>query len=63
MPPTLGTILVMVFWRFAVVPAIVLGLVMGFRKIPSTTACLQDPVFVSRFNMEAAYRLTPSHSS
>lgn len=58
-PPTLGTTLVIVFWRFIAVPAIVLGIVYGFRKIPSTTAYLQDPVFVSP---QAQKRLIFSHS-
>jgi hypothetical protein len=45
-PPTLGTTLVVVFWRFIAVPALVLAIVYGLRKIPSTTAYLQDPAFV-----------------
>ncbi|WVQ85124.1 hypothetical protein IAT38_007289 [Cryptococcus sp. DSM 104549] len=44
-PPTLGTVLLLVFWRFAVIPAIILPLVRGFHKIPSTKLYLQDPVF------------------
>ena len=46
-PPALGTVLVVTLWRFVVIPAIVLSMVFGFRKIPSTRAFLQDPVYVS----------------
>ncbi|WVW81419.1 hypothetical protein I302_103412 [Kwoniella bestiolae CBS 10118] len=44
-PPTLGTVLTLVAWRFIAIPAVVLSVVYGFRKIPSTKAYLQDPTF------------------
>ncbi|WWC57731.1 uncharacterized protein I303_100265 [Kwoniella dejecticola CBS 10117] len=44
-PPSLGTVLTLVVWRFIAIPAIVLSTVYGFRKIPSTKAYLQDPAF------------------
>nr|XP_019006139.1 mitochondrial carrier protein [Kwoniella mangroviensis CBS 8507]OCF69600.1 mitochondrial carrier protein [Kwoniella mangroviensis CBS 8507] len=47
-PPTLGTVLTLVAWRLIAIPVIVLFVVYGFRKIPSTKVFLQDPAFASR---------------
>ncbi|WVQ94289.1 hypothetical protein IAU59_001368 [Kwoniella sp. CBS 9459] len=44
-PPTLGTVLLLVAWRYIATPAIVISVIRGFRKIPSTRAYLQDPAF------------------
>ncbi|CAD6587356.1 MAG: hypothetical protein TREMPRED_004726 [Tremellales sp. Tagirdzhanova-0007] len=44
-PPTLGTVLVITFWRYICVPALVIAIIFGFRKIPSTKVYLQDPAF------------------
>ncbi|WVF66676.1 hypothetical protein IAT40_001417 [Kwoniella sp. CBS 6097] len=44
-PPTLGTVLLLVTWRYIATPAIVMSVIRGFRKIPSTKAYLQDPAF------------------
>ncbi|WRT63345.1 uncharacterized protein IL334_000250 [Kwoniella shivajii] len=44
-PPALGTVLTIVLWRFIAIPAIVLSVIYGFRKIPSTKVFLQDPAF------------------
>lgn len=58
MPPTLGAILTIVLWRFALIPLIVLYIVYGFRKIPSTKAYLQDPAFVSIVPFIALHRVS-----
>ncbi|RXK37497.1 hypothetical protein M231_05218 [Tremella mesenterica] len=44
-PPSLGTVLLLTFWRYILVPIISLSIIHGFRKIPSTHAFLQDPAF------------------
>ncbi|WWC67195.1 uncharacterized protein I206_101102 [Kwoniella pini CBS 10737] len=44
-PPSLGTVLTVVAWRFIAIPAVVLSTVYGFHKIPSTKVYLQDPAF------------------
>ncbi|OCF34749.1 mitochondrial carrier protein [Kwoniella heveanensis BCC8398] len=44
-PPTLGTVLLLVTWRYIATPAIVISVIRSFRKIPSTKAYLQDPAF------------------
>ncbi len=46
-PPTLGTVLIITFWRYIITPVIVLAIVYGFRQIPSTRVYLYDPAFVS----------------
>lgn len=48
-PPVLGPVLLVSFWRFAVVPAISISIVHGFRKIESVAVYLQDPAFVRFF--------------
>jgi len=48
-PPTLGTVLTLSFWRYVVIPLYTIPFIHLLRKIPSTKAYLQDPVFVSRF--------------
>ncbi|KGB79885.2 mitochondrial carrier protein [Cryptococcus deuterogattii R265] len=45
-PPTLGTVLLLGFWRYICIPAITFPIVKGFHKIPSTKVFLQDPSFV-----------------
>ena len=45
-PPVLGPVLLVSFWRFAVVPAISISIVHGFRQIGSVAVYLQDPAFV-----------------
>jgi hypothetical protein len=40
-------VLLVTFWRYICIPAIVIPIVYGFRQIPSTNVFLQDPVFVS----------------
>ncbi|WVQ76923.1 hypothetical protein IAR50_006602 [Cryptococcus sp. DSM 104548] len=44
-PPTLGTVLLLSFWRYIVIPAITLPIIRGFHHIPSTKVFLQDPAF------------------
>jgi hypothetical protein len=57
-PPTLGTVLLITAWRYVAIPAIVVSIVHGFRKIPSSKVYLQDPAFVSRGG--GTFRLEPS---
>ncbi|WWD22912.1 hypothetical protein CI109_107407 [Kwoniella shandongensis] len=44
-PPTLGTVLLVVLWRYAAIPAIILPIIRGFRHVASTKVYLQDPAF------------------
>lgn len=45
--PPLGLVLVNTFWRYIIIPSIVIPIVYGFHQIPSTHAFLQDPAYVS----------------
>lgn len=55
-PPALGTVLVVTFWRFVCVPAFVLPIVYGFLKIPSYKVYLQDPAFVRTLRVACTLR-------
>lgn len=44
-PPTLGTVITLSFFRYILVPLITLPTIYGLLKIPSTKFYLQDPAF------------------
>ncbi|KAK4688319.1 hypothetical protein P7C73_g1795, partial [Tremellales sp. Uapishka_1] len=44
-PPTLGTVLLIVFWRYICIPVMTVSIIYGFRNVSSTRVFLYDPAF------------------
>jgi hypothetical protein len=50
-PPTLGFVMLICFWRYFALPAISIAIVYGFRNGLPLKAFSHDPVFVSRITV------------
>ena len=62
-PPILGTVLLLTFWRYIIIPIITISIVYGFRQIPSTHSYLQDPAYVrDELSRPLGRKVDDSHS-